>query len=116
MNSSRFEYLIVLACVVIPTILLTFHPRSEMRGRVTYALIAITLSAIPFVLWDIYATTRGHWSFNETYVMGLNISVLPIEEILFFLAVPYSCLYLWNVIRDFESWSTLKNKLLNLHK
>jgi lycopene cyclase domain-containing protein len=46
-----------------------------------------------FILWDVYATAEGHWSFNEDYLIGLKIMGLPLEEIMFFFTVPYACLF-----------------------
>ena len=60
-------------------------------------LIAIILPAIPFLLWDALVT-GAHWNFNPKYVSGLKIINLPIEEILFFITVPFACLFTWEMI------------------
>uniref|UniRef100_A0A7C3J5F2 Lycopene cyclase domain-containing protein n=1 Tax=candidate division WOR-3 bacterium TaxID=2052148 RepID=A0A7C3J5F2_UNCW3 len=56
---------------------------------------------IPFIIWDILASKRGDWAFNSSYVNGLRIFGLPLEEILFFLTVPYACLFLYEGIKFF---------------
>ncbi len=60
-------------------------------------LIAITIPAIPFLLWDALVTGT-HWNFNPKYVSGIKIINLPIEEILFFITVPFACLFTWEMI------------------
>jgi lycopene cyclase domain-containing protein len=60
-------------------------------------LIAIILPAIPFLLWDALVT-GAHWNFNSKYVSGIKIIDLPIEEILFFITVPFACLFTWEMI------------------
>jgi len=60
-------------------------------------LIAIVIPAIPFLLWDALVT-GAHWHFNPEYVSGINIINLPIEEILFFITVPFACLFTWEMI------------------
>jgi lycopene cyclase domain-containing protein len=60
-------------------------------------LIAIVLPAIPFLLWDALVT-GAHWHFNSLYVSGIKIINLPIEEILFFITVPFACLFTWEMI------------------
>jgi len=60
-------------------------------------LIAIVLPAIPFLLWDALVT-GAHWHFNYLYVSGIKIINLPIEEILFFITVPFACLFTWEMI------------------
>jgi len=61
-------------------------------------LIAIVIPAIPFLLWDV-VVTGTHWNFNPEYVSGIKIINLPIEEILFFITVPFACLFTWEMIR-----------------
>ncbi|NNJ51760.1 MAG: lycopene cyclase domain-containing protein, partial [Ignavibacteriaceae bacterium] len=72
-------------------------------------LIAIAIPAIPFLLWDIFVTGT-HWHFNPKYVSGIKIINLPIEEILFFITVPFACLFTWEMIVR-----RVKEKTLNLN-
>lgn len=51
-----------------------------------------------FIIWDVYATAEGHWSFNEEYLVGLRLFGLPVEEIMFFFTVPYACLFTFDAI------------------
>ena len=60
-------------------------------------LIAVVIPAIPFLLWDALVT-GAHWHFNPEYVSGIKIINLPIEEILFFITVPFACLFTWEMI------------------
>ena len=52
-----------------------------------------------FVLWDIMYTYKGVWWFNRNYTLPINIINLPLEEILFFIAIPYSCVFTYSVIK-----------------
>ena len=56
-----------------------------------------------FILWDMLAAARGDWAFNDKYVGQLRILHLPIEELLFFITVPYSCLFLYETFRTYFS-------------
>ena len=52
-------------------------------------LVAALVPALLFVVWDMAATARGHWSFDETQVVdGPRPAGLPVEELLFFVIVP----------------------------
>ena len=55
------------------------------------------IPAILFLIWD-STVTYSHWFFNEKYVLGITIFNLPIEEILFFITVPFACLFTWEMI------------------
>jgi lycopene cyclase domain-containing protein len=52
-----------------------------------------------FLIWDQYFTVNGIWSFNDNYITGIKIGSLPIEEVLFFITVPYCCLFIYECIR-----------------
>jgi lycopene cyclase domain-containing protein len=72
-------------------------------------LIAIVIPAIPFLLWDALVT-GAHWYFNPEYVSGIKIVNLPIEEILFFITVPFACLFTSEMIIR-----RLKEKQIDMH-
>ncbi len=40
----------------------------------------------------------GHWAFSDAHIIGLKLFGLPIEEILFFVVVPFSCLLIWEML------------------
>ena len=64
-------------------------------------LISLIIVGIFFIAWDVFATSRGHWSFNPEYVNEIKLLGLPLEEILFFVTVPYSCLFVFDSILHF---------------
>ncbi|MEJ2050558.1 MAG: lycopene cyclase domain-containing protein, partial [Calditrichota bacterium] len=37
------------------------------------------------------------WWFNPRFTTGIVIAGLPVEEILFFISVPFACLFVWEV-------------------
>lgn len=64
-------------------------------------LVSLLIVGIFFISWDVFATSRGHWSFNPDYVYNIKFLGLPLEEILFFVTVPYSCLFVYESIIHF---------------
>ena len=71
----------------------SFHPRIKLYKSWPSLFAAIFLVLIPYIIWDIYFTQQGFWGFNETYLLGVFILDLPIEEWLFFICIPYACIF-----------------------
>lgn len=61
-----------------------------------------------FIIWDIFFTKAGIWSFNERYLSGIYIANLPLGEWLFFVVIPFCCVFIYRVLNYFfpkEPWS-----------
>lgn len=91
------EYLLFdLLCLAGPaTIGLTRRFRTLAPPRVM--VFAIAWVIVPYVVWDALVAGR-HWFFNPSYTLGIDLFGLPIEEVLFFVAIPYACLFSWETI------------------
>lgn len=61
-------------------------------NNLTFSMFSV---GVPFLIWDIIAENKGDWMFNNKFICGLKIFNLPIEEILFFITVPYSIMFLY---------------------
>lgn len=86
-------------CAVIVPFLFSFHPRlrfhSRWRGFFAGAAVMMAL----FLPWDALFTLHGVWGFDPQHVWELRIFALPVEEWLFFLCVPYACLFSYHCLR-----------------
>jgi lycopene cyclase domain-containing protein len=97
----KSEYCIVLAAVLLFPLALSFDRKLEIYAHARSLAKTMAAVAIPFWIWDTIATTRGHWWFNNSYVLGLNLLGLPIEEWLFFLVVPFVSIFTWESTKYF---------------
>mgnify|MGYP006277457255 CR=1 FL=1 len=53
-----------------------------------------------YILWDLIVTMRGDWWFAEEYLIGIEF-IIPLEEALFFVVVPYSCIFIYENLQYF---------------
>lgn len=70
---------------------------------------AIIITAGAFIAWDIYFTQQGIWGFNSSYLLGFNIVNLPLEEVLFFICIPYACVFSYEALNYFIKKDFLKS-------
>lgn len=94
---SRYTIILLLS-VTIP-FFLSFWPGLKFYRKPTALILSISLILIIFGGWDIFATWRGHWSFNPEGVLRFRIVNLPVEEVLFFVIIPFCCLFTWETIK-----------------
>ena len=95
----NFTYLLVDITAILVPFLFSFHPQISLYKKWQFLWPAILLSTIPFVIWDSYFTQIGVWGFTTSYLLGTYLFHLPIEEILFFICIPYACLFTYFCFR-----------------
>ncbi len=61
-------------------------------------LPSIIAIALFYIVGDIYFTKIGVWGFNRDYLSSIFLFKLPIEEWLFFIAIPYASIFLHDVL------------------
>ena len=79
----------------------SFEPRIAFYKKWKDWLPAILITGTSFIVWDAWFTHWQVWGFNERYLLGIYVWALPIEEIFFFIAIPYACLFLYETIQLF---------------
>ncbi|MEO6820301.1 MAG: lycopene cyclase domain-containing protein [Ginsengibacter sp.] len=98
-------YLLVDFFTVIVSILFSFHPKIKFYKTWGPFFIAAITVGILFVIWDSIFTGLGVWNFNPKYVTGIYFARLPIEEILFFICIPFSCVFTFFCLDKFYNLS-----------
>lgn len=98
---GMFTYLTINLISVALPLAFSFHPKIKFYREWKYLFPAIAIMGAFFLTWDHYFTKWGVWSFNPDYVMGIYIAGMPIEEWMFFLFIPYSCLFIYHCLNLF---------------
>ena len=95
------EYALILLSLLIATVLL--HVISKVRiYKSTSHLIATNLIVLMVAsVWDNYAISRGHWSFNPLFLLGPKIFYMPIEEYGFIFICAYFGLVIYKILEKY---------------
>jgi lycopene beta-cyclase len=100
MDLDRFQYLILMALCLLITLPLEFLFGARVWRRPRRLVAAMGIPVAVFLIWDVIAIERKHWTFNPEYVTGWKLPFnLPVEELTFFLVIPICSLLTLEAVR-----------------
>ena len=100
MDLDRFQYLLLMGACVLITLPLEFVIGARVWRRPRRLLAALALPLAIFLVWDVIAIARDHWSYNPDYVTGWELPFdLPVEELVFFVVIPICSLLTFEAVR-----------------
>ncbi len=94
-------YFILLGGSILFPFAWSFERRVTYYKKWKYLFPAIFLTAIFFLVWDEIFTQRKVWGFNDDYITGLMLGSLPLEEVLFFIIIPFCCVFIYECVGYF---------------
>tara|TARA_R110002020_G_scaffold282567_1_gene498246 strand:+ start:324 stop:1025 length:702 start_codon:yes stop_codon:yes gene_type:complete len=95
---GNYLYLAVNLFAISFPLLRSFEPKIRYASKWHALFPALVITATFFLIWDHWFTVAGVWEFNRTYLLGVFLFKLPIEEWLFFFTVPFSCVFIYEVL------------------
>ena len=109
-----YTYSLVLFFTAIICFVASFDRRLRFDRHFGAFIKAAVLVAIPFIAWDVWFTAKGVWWFNTDYTLGIVIAGLPLEEWLFFICIPFSCVFTYYCLDKFYKmeWLSGFNNLI----
>ena len=89
---TRMEYLFILLFWLIVSAAIQYRFRIELYNSVRHMVVSVGFFFIFGIVWDLIGASRGHWEFRYENLTGIRVGILPFEEVLFMLIVPYGIL------------------------
>jgi len=93
------QYILVLIFSIVIPLICSFYPPLKFYRNKKALFLSIGLIVLIFGAWDVVATARKHWHFSPQGVWPLRIINLPLEEVLFFVVIPFCCIFTWEAIK-----------------
>lgn len=94
--------------------LYSFHKKMNFIQQWKSLFASILIVGVLFVIWDVIFTSQGVWGFNNKYHLPFTIGGLPIEEILFFICIPYASIFIHYALKYFKPSLILSEKTTKL--
>lgn len=99
MSLQHWSYVAMLAFCLAGTLPLVPAFGLAVLHRPGRLLLTIALAGSPFLLWDLYATQAGHWSFDAAQTLPWRVAGLPLEEVGFFVVIPVVSVLTYEAVR-----------------
>lgn len=93
--NPSYTYLLLDLLTLAGPLILSFDKKVSYYKKFRFLFPSIVVSGSVFIIWDIIFTHFKIWGFNKLYLSGLFFFNLPIEEVLFFIVVPFACIFIY---------------------
>ncbi len=95
------EYLLLLVSILLFCIIVNLLFKLQIFESSKQALVVLASLFVIGSVLDSFAVLRGYWSYNENgnFFVGIKIGVLPLEEYLFMIVIPFLTLTIYGLIR-----------------
>lgn len=112
---THYTYLALMLFSLSGPFVLSFSNHVQFIKKWKYLPIPILITTTYFVIWDSIFTKMGIWHFNDNYILGYKILHLPIEEWMFFIIIPFCCVFIYECCNYYIKKDFLKNYVYKIN-
>ena len=98
----NYLYLLLNISSIFVPFVASFHPKLKFYKKWRYLILSMLITNVVFIAWDVWFTKIGVWGFNPDYLIGYNVINLPVEEWMFFICIPYACVFMHYAILELK--------------
>ncbi len=98
---NRYTYLFLNLITIVGPLALSFDKKVAFYKSIPFFLKSMFITSSLYIIWDIFFTKFAVWKFNTPYLIDTFLINLPIEEYIFFLVVPYACLFIYECLKAY---------------
>ncbi len=95
----RYAYLHLDLFTLLGPLALSFDRKVAFYKSWRHLALPMLLAGSFYIVWDAVFTQLGVWHFNYAHLLGPSLLGLPLEEWLFFIVVPYACVFVYECYR-----------------
>ena len=99
MTLQHWSYVAMLAFCLVGTLPLIPAFRLTVLRQPMRVVLTILAAGLPFLVWDLWATSEGHWWFDEAQTLPYRVAGLPLEEIAFFVVIPLVTILTYEAVK-----------------
>jgi len=95
------EYLLLLISIFLVCIVINLRYKLQIFESSKQASVVFVTLFVIGVVSDSFAVLRGYWRFSESgnFFVGIKIGVLPLEEYLFMIIIPFLTLTVYFLVK-----------------
>ena len=98
---ETYLYLVLNGLIIFFPLIWSFEKKIAYYRGFKALFMGIFLTMSLFIPWDILFTDWGVWGFNPRYLSGIYLFNLPLGEWLFFVTVPFACVFIYESVRHY---------------
>ncbi|HTN21906.1 MAG TPA: lycopene cyclase domain-containing protein [Pelobium sp.] len=95
---KNFTYLLINFFTILFPVILSFDKKVAFYKKWKFILPGLLITGVLYLVWDYIFTVKNVWSFNDDYILGIKFFGLPLEEVLFFITVPFACIFIYECL------------------